>query len=155
MHCALVVDEIAIRRQVEWDGKEYVGYVDVGTGVADDELPVAKEALVYMLVSIAECWKIPVGYFLIDGLNGQERANLLTCCLTKMFEADIDVVSVTFDGSASNLSMASSLGCVLNSLNPVTSFNHPCDSSCKVSVILDPCHMLKLIRNMLADKGTY
>ena len=52
------------------------------------------------------------------------------------------------------MSMISSLGCVVNLLNPVTVFNHPVDACCKVFVILDPCHMLKLMRNMLADKGT-
>ena len=28
-------------------------------------------------------------------------------------------------------------------------FPHPCNSNLNVSVILDPCHMLKLIRNTL------
>jgi hypothetical protein len=84
---AMVTDEIAIRWQVEWDGKEYVAYVDAGTRVTDDSLPAAKEALVYILVSIAECWKILVGYFLIDGLNGQERINLLNSCLSKLHES--------------------------------------------------------------------
>jgi len=45
--CALMMDEMAIRRQVEWDGKMYTGYVDFGSQVDDDSLPVAKEALVF------------------------------------------------------------------------------------------------------------
>jgi len=61
--CALMMDEMAIRRQVEWDGQSYVGYVDLGTNVDDDSLPVAREALVFMIVSVTERWKIPVGYF--------------------------------------------------------------------------------------------
>lgn len=107
--CALVIDEMAIRRQVEWDGQSYVGYVDFGSNVDDDSLPVAKEALVFMLVSVNERWKVPVGYFLIDGLTGNERANLLTTCLTKLYDVKANVVSVTFDGSSANLSMVKNL----------------------------------------------
>ena len=150
--CALMMDEMAIRRQVEWDGQSYVGYVDLGTNVDDDSLPVAREALVFMIVSVTERWKIPVGYFLIDGLNGNERANLLCTCLSKLYEVGAHVVSVTFDGCSANLTMVSKLGCKLNSLTPTTSFIHPANDDKFVSVILDPCHMLKLLRNLLATK---
>ena len=154
LRCALVMDEMAIRRQVEWDGKSYVGFIDMGTNVDDDCLPVAKEALVFLAVSITDRWKIPVGYFLIDGLNGSERANLVSNCISKLYEVQTDIVSLTFDGSGANLSMASVLGCTLQSLTPVTSFVHPSDDSLFVQVLLDPCHMLKLMRNLLAEKRT-
>ena len=52
VYCNLVLDEMAIRKHVEWDGKQFRGYVDMGTEVEDDSLPVATEALVLMLVSI-------------------------------------------------------------------------------------------------------
>ena len=69
-----------IRRQVEWDGKMYTEYVDFGSQVDDDSLPVAKEALVFLIVSITGRWKIPVAFFFIDGLNVNERANLVQTC---------------------------------------------------------------------------
>jgi len=65
-----------------------------------------------MLVSVTERWKIPVRYFLIEGLNGAERANLLITCITKLYDVHANVVSVTFDGCSANLAMVSSLGCV-------------------------------------------
>lgn len=30
MLCSLMMDEMAIRRQIDWDGKRFVGYVDMG-----------------------------------------------------------------------------------------------------------------------------
>ena len=36
--CALAIDEMAIRRQVEWNGESYVGYVDSGSNVDNDAL---------------------------------------------------------------------------------------------------------------------
>ena len=34
-------DEISIKEDVEWDGKCFRGYVDVGDGVYDDDTPLA------------------------------------------------------------------------------------------------------------------
>lgn len=45
--CGLIVDEMAIRKHLEWDGSQFSGYVDMGTGVDDDQLPIAKEAYVF------------------------------------------------------------------------------------------------------------
>lgn len=40
-------------------------------------LPIAKEALVLMVVSITDGWKLPVGYFLIAGLGASERGDVV------------------------------------------------------------------------------
>jgi len=72
------MDEMAIKKHVEWDGKQFRGYVDIGTGVQDDTLPPATKALVFMVVAVNGNWKLPIAYFFIDGLNGGDRANLVT-----------------------------------------------------------------------------
>jgi DNA transposase THAP9 len=153
--CSLMMDEMAIRRQVEWDGRRYVGYVDMGVAVEDNSnLPVAKEALVLMIVSMTEHWKVPVAYFLIDGLQGKERANLVRICLQKLHDAGIKIVSLTFDGCSANCAMALQLGARLDAEQPQSSFEHPSDPNERVCIFLDACHMVKLMRNMLADKGS-
>jgi len=35
----------------------------------DDSMPVAKEALTFMVVGVNDSFKVPVGYFLIDDLG--------------------------------------------------------------------------------------
>ena len=45
--CSLMVDEMVIRKHVEWTGSKISGYVDMGTTVVDDTNPVATEALVF------------------------------------------------------------------------------------------------------------
>ena len=47
--CALMLDEMSIRKHVEWDGKQFRGYVDLGTGINDDLLPEATDALASVL----------------------------------------------------------------------------------------------------------
>ncbi|KAJ8980515.1 hypothetical protein NQ317_007935 [Molorchus minor] len=74
--CNLVMDEMAIRRRVEWTGSKFAGYVDIGTNIDSDILPHAREALVFMVVCLNGSWKVPVGYFLLDGLGSTEKADL-------------------------------------------------------------------------------
>ena len=56
--CSLMLDEMTIRRHVDWDGEKFRGYVDIGTGVVDDSLLEAKDALVFMVVCINGSWKV-------------------------------------------------------------------------------------------------
>ena len=76
--CALMMDEVAIRKHVEYAAGKFHGYVDLGCGIVNDSLLPAKDALVLMVVAIDDSWKIPVAYFLIDGLTGEECANIVT-----------------------------------------------------------------------------
>lgn len=55
--CSLMMDEMAIRQRVEWTGKKFTGFVNMGTDLDTDELPEAKEALVFMLVAVNGHWK--------------------------------------------------------------------------------------------------
>lgn len=151
--CALVFDEMAIRKHVEWNGKRFLGYVDIGSGVENDSVPVATEALVLMLVSLNSNWKIPCGYFFITGMSGEERANVIKQCLLKLHDIGVTVASVTCDGPSCNFSMMDELGVSFDLPNMKSYFPHPADNSMRVNMILDACHMLKLVRNCLASYG--
>lgn len=54
---------MSIKKQIEWNGKEHTGFVDLGTNVQDDSLPAATDALVFLLVPLNGNWKIPVAYY--------------------------------------------------------------------------------------------
>lgn len=54
------------------------GYINYGHKVNDsDAMPKATEVLVFLIVALNSHWKIPVAYFLINGLTAEEKANLL------------------------------------------------------------------------------
>lgn len=150
MICALIINEMSIRRLVEWDKDKFSGYVDLGTHLDDDALPCAKEAFTFMLNAVNGNWKVPIGYFLIDGLSALERANLITQALCLIHETGVDVVSVTCDGHNVNIATMNSLGANLTADNLIHYFKHP-KTAKPIYVILDPCHMLKLVRNALAS----
>ncbi|KAF2879652.1 hypothetical protein ILUMI_26514 [Ignelater luminosus] len=76
----LVLDEMSIRQLVEWNGKNYYGFVNLGTNCTkekSDYPPQAGNAIVIIAVALNSNWKVPLGHFLIDSLNSKERANLL------------------------------------------------------------------------------
>lgn len=150
--CNLVMDEMSIRRQVEWTGTKFTGYVDVGTNIEGDALPEAREVLVFMLVCLNDSWKVPVGYFLLDGLSATEKAQLVTKCLEFVQESGIEVTSLTFDGAPVNLTMAEKLGADFSNPHIIkSSFKHPVTNS-EVYIYLDACHMIKLVRNCFASQ---
>lgn len=142
----LVIDEMAIRRRIEWDGSKLHGYVEVGSGILSDSdyITEAKEALVFLVTGINCNFKVPVGYFLVDGVAGIQRAELVKQCLEKIHETGVKIVSLTFDGCASNLAMLKSLGCNLEAGK--MTFEDPTTKK-QIMAILDPSHMIKLIRN--------
>lgn len=152
--CSLMLDEMAIKKHVSWDGKKYHGYVDIGNGIDDDSTPVAKDALVFMVVSVNSTWKVPCAYFFIDGLSGSERANLVKICIQRLWDIGVKVTSLTCDGPSCHFAMLRELGASLKlPANLVTSFPHPCAEQERIHVLLDVCHMLKLVRNTLAEGG--
>ena len=152
--CSLMLDEMAIRKHVSWDGKRFRGYVDVGNGTDEnDSSPVAKEALVLMAVAVNGSWKVPCGYFFIDGLNGKERANLVKVCIKKLSDVGVNVVSLTCNGTSCHFTMLQELGACLNIENLQCYFVHPLDKNKNIYVLLDVCHMLKLVRNTLGSYG--
>lgn len=151
--CAMSFDEIAIRKHIEFRENKFVGYVDYGAELDNDNLPVANEALTFMVTAVNGSWKLPIGYFLVNGVSAVEKCNLLREALKFTFDAGVEVISITFDGTHVNTAMIDKLGASFSVCNMKSFFKHPlCDND--VCIFLDPCHMLKLVRNTLAGKGT-
>ena len=69
--------------------KQFRGFVDIITGVDD----ATTYALVFKVVYIKGFWKVSCGYFQIDGLSGDEKANLVDSCLEKLHDVGVKVAS--------------------------------------------------------------
>lgn len=75
-------------------------------------------------------------------------------CLKAVHETGLKIISVTCDGTSTNLSVFRNLGCNFQNVSSLqTSFPHPVTND-KVVAFLDPCHMLKLVRNTFGDIHT-
>lgn len=146
----VIHDEVAIRQQEEFNDYEgeKTGFVNYGTSIVDSNNKIyAKEALVFLVSGVNESFKIPVAYFLIAGLKGDERAALLREVILFVSKSGIKIVGSVFDGLVANLTMVRLLGADIKNdrlfiINP--------HSDDKIFIFLDACHMHKLVRNCLA-----
>eukprot|EP00794_Sanderia_malayensis_P003866 gene3866-4408_t len=124
--CALMLDEMSIKKHNAWDGAKFRGYVDIGNGSeGDDSSSLAKDALFFVAVAVNSTWKIPVAYFFVDGLTGVERANLIKICLQRLHDTGTQVVSLTCDGPSCHFSVLAELGANLDINNLCVSFPNP------------------------------
>jgi hypothetical protein len=152
--CCLHIDEMEIKKHIDFDrhtGKVH-GFTDIGNGPLDDpSQPQATKVLAVVAVGLAGFWKLPLGYYLTDGTNAQLQASVIIDVITKLWESGSLAVSITFDGLAANLKTVDLLGGNLDVNNMVSRFPHPTLPDSYVCVVLDACHMMKLMRNLLCE----
>lgn len=101
-----------------------------------DNMPLAKEALVYLLTGLNERWKIPVAYFYIDGLTSQERAEITQKILNFLAPSGINIIALTFDGLLANIKMCTELNADVYNIRPY--FRHP---TCDHDIVCDHDHI--------------
>ena len=150
----LMVDEMSIMGHIEWDGNKFYGYEDFGMNnlhTNQTEQKEAKNAMVFMAVGINQHIKIPIAYFLTNSLTGENRAELVKKCLIELESTGAQVIAFTFDGAASNIATAECLGAKLRSVNDLQPYFHHPTTRKKIFIILDACHMIKLVRNALGS----
>lgn len=103
-----------------------------------------------MVVSLHSNWKIPIGYFLINGIDSETTAGIIITALSHLHNENVKVVSVTLDGPVQHFSTMQKLGANFNVNNSSSFFCHPSTNEA-VYVIFDACHMFKLMRNCFGD----
>lgn len=146
----VIFDEIHIRQHIDWDGhgEKAIGFVDVGDGGNSSTL--ASQILVFLAVCVNKAWKIPLAFFPIASINAEQKRNIAVLCLQNLLTTGAEVTGITFDGAATNLTVAKLLGCDIRNINSPRYFKI---ENCEQKYILhpDPVHMLKLVRNALHD----
>lgn len=107
---------MSIRKKIVYDGKEdkFVGYCDFGGIQVETQETPATEALFFMLVGLNGKWKWPIGYFLQAKSTAIIQAGLITTAIKMAKEAGARVWGVTCDGTTTNLSTMTHLGCKLS-----------------------------------------
>ncbi|KAF4517055.1 hypothetical protein B566_EDAN004675 [Ephemera danica] len=149
---SLMVDGMSIKKKIELVGSEVCGYVDFGATIESDQQDEAREALVFLVNAMNSNWKVPIGYFLIAGIDGTELASLIKKGLSLLHNTGAIVTSLTFDGHPMNINAAKALGVEILKDNQKSFIPHPITNE-PVEVIIDPCHSLKLARNTFGAQG--
>lgn len=158
IHLTLIYDDMSIRKGLFFSNErqEWVGqctYINTSNRSINDgkRKTFAKEALFYMIVG--PDFKLPIAYELCAGLEGIDRAALTLRVIAAIESCGARVISLTGDGLSANLTAAEKLGAKFNLNKPY--FQSPTYPHQKIYIILDPPHMLKLIRKQFSTNRVY
>ena len=149
----LVVDAISLHKGTMWDpiSKRYFGKVDYGTAVPEVSTDLATDALVFMTVGLSGHFKHPIGYVFYNKLTASVQAQLIKNCISLLHGVGLHVFASVFDGHFTNQFRAKLLGCKMKVAEIQPWFPHPNLPGSKIFVVLNVCHMIKLVRNLLGD----
>ena len=154
MNYALIFDEVNIRKQIVFQGNGFTGFVDYGGIAEEPETKVEAKTALFILASLINGHKkVPIVYILTAGLNAKLMSTVVQQSIKAIEAVHGKVLTITFDGLASNFTATELLGAkisyldiALDSIEPY--IRHPTTGS-KIFVFPDPSHMFKLLRNAL------
>lgn len=151
-YCSVSFDEMYIKKHVQWSEakRKFVGFISYGKKDENGELPVANQSLVFLVTGININISIPIAHFFIRSLNATEKSILIKEIITAITNTGAVVVNITFDGLAENFSACRMLGSSFELDNMRPYFINPVNKR-KIFILLDSCHMLKLLRNHLGE----
>lgn len=77
--CSIIFDEMAIKKHLQWSNakKKCLGQINYGFRPENLELPIANNALVFMLNGINFDMTLPLSYYFINSLKTDEKVALL------------------------------------------------------------------------------
>lgn len=130
-------DEMFIRRLVQWsDGKKkFLGHITYGQFECHS-IPVARNALVFLLTAINADFSLPIAHHFVIALNAAEKASLINHIITEVTSLGVKVANITFDGLQANISACKILGASFDLVNVKPFFLNPIDLS-KIHIFVD------------------
>lgn len=156
--CSLIFDEMHIRQQLVFlaHQMDFSGFANYEQNPKNEKNVIAKQAIVIILKGIEANFEFPIAYFFIDTLTKFQRKNLVQDIIATVIRCGVKISNITFDGLAANAAMCVLLGANLDVYN--VDFQHfifdPINKE-KIYIILDPCHMEKIVRNTLSNRKEF
>lgn len=156
----LMDDETGINGQPSWNEEtmKFVGFDETikskgprkrnSSNEENTKTPLVKNALVYMVCG--DDFRIAVAYKFLVSMDAVDRAAFTLEVIRAIDKTGAKVISLTSDGLAANLSVARLLGADLKNNKPY--FMRPNGLKEKIYIVLDPPHMIKLLRQYLSRK---
>ncbi|XP_041918310.1 uncharacterized protein LOC121682290 isoform X1 [Alosa sapidissima] len=142
-NCAIVIDEMAIKNQLDYNRK-----LDCIDGLAEGG-KMATRATVFVVRAINGKWKQAIGYFLsMSTMAGEEIAAKLRETVAYLESSGLNVKCVVCGQGPTNEEAMRILGASLD-INEDGDVSHCIDIDKKIPLIFDVPHLVKSIRNNL------
>lgn len=146
----LLWDEMSIRSALQWTKNEMTGFENLPGMTIDDRknAKIATEVILFMFSAINDDLKIPVAYFFTAPTNSDARNSLVKEVVSAVLKSGIHLTSITFDGHRSNPGACTTMGANLDVFSPDFDPTIVVENT-KINIILDPSHMMKMLRGSL------
>ena len=138
-HCVLSIDEMAIQTGLAYDVNQdcILGFEDMGD--CGRSQSVAKQALVFMLCGLFDCWKQPIACFAVKSSTpGEILKSLIKQAVKYVIDIGFILNVVVMDQGPNNQKAMRLLGVTID--QPFILFN-----GSKIYFMYDPPHLLKSI----------
>ena len=150
--CAVTFDEISLKSALAYNSQRDViegfdNFGDLGQSKYMATHEVHGDTCT-CLQGLSSKWKQPVGYFLSSGpITGKMLQSLTRSCIDKLTKNGLSVKVLIYDQGSNNRQYIESLGKVTCD-KPFITVDHK-----NISVIYDPPHLLKNVRNNFKKHG--
>lgn len=139
--CILLLDEMAIKPELELNTSNDVIYGFVDHGHLGRKNVIATHALVVMLRGLNSNWKQAIGIY-IGNVNGVDLSNIIKYCICQVTSLEFDVLAVNTDQGSNNRNAYRILGATVK--QPYFFLNGK-----QIFLLYDAPHLIKSVRNRL------
>ena len=147
---ALIVDEMYIKSEVSYGSGKLHGFADN----SNDTVP-ATTMLTIIVQSLCGNYRDVVAFFPVKCLTGDDQTRYLKEAIFVLEHVGFSVCCIICDNSKVNRVTMKNFAVVIDGDNVVVDPKHPVDSNRNIVFIIDPCHLLKCIRNNWLNKGLF
>lgn len=155
--CSLVVDEMSIKQQLQYDNKldSFFGERDQLPNKSSDlsekeKIPVlANRLLCFMICGLSTKFRLPAGYFFTKQLTGSQLHALTLSVIHHVEECGFLVLRLVTDNHKTNVSMMKRFS---GSRSLKTDVPHPEDPKRPLFLAFDQCHILKNLRSLFLER---
>ena len=146
---ALIVDEMYIKSEVAFSGGMLHGYAENKDGAE-----AATTIVTVMMQSLCGDFRDIVSYYPVKQLTGDDETTYVRDAVVFLESLGMKVTSIICDNSKVNRIMMKNFGVEIAD-GIITFPRHPVDPSRTLYFIIDPCHLIKCIRNNWINKGMF
>ena len=159
--CSLVVDEMSIKQQLQYDNKldSFFGERDHlpnnTSKISEDKsekgkLPIlANRLLCFMICGLSMKYRLPAGYFFTKQLTGSQLHTLTMSVIHQIEECGFIVLRLVTDNHKTNVCMMKKFS---GSKTLKTEIPHPEDPKRPLFLAFDQCHILKNLRSLFLER---
>lgn len=157
--CSLVVDEMSIKQQLQYDNKldSFFGERDhLPSEKSNDnnsekgKVPaLANRLLCFMICGLSTRYRLPAGYFFTKQLTGSQLYMLTMSVIHDIEECGFVVLRLVADNHKTNVTMMKKFS---GSRSLKTDVPHPEDPRRSLFLAFDQCHILKNLRSLFLER---